>query len=183
MTELQLYLSGDKAYEAAAIRRLRRIGETAATRMGMQARDVDEIGVDFAGFILTEVAEVLRRYPGCLEGYLRRSARWFTSNRTRDVWCRRVVLMERMEDAESVDLEEARRDEVALTVVRRQFMEKLEELVSSLPAAERSIYQLCVVEGRSCAEAAELMACTPAAARKRLERLRRHLRARLKLHP
>lgn len=176
MDDLQLYLFGDEAHERVAIETLRRIGEAAARHAGMQARDVDEIGVDFAGFILTERADSVR---ACADGhgaYLRRSAHWFVTHQRRQAWARRVVLVEQVEETEQMAAPEPPVDEVATAVLRRDLWERLERVVSHLPEPDQRLYEICIRDGSSCAEAAERLKCKPAAARKRLERLRRHVR-------
>ena len=88
---VECYLRGDAGYELAIIRALRRLGETCARRLGLQSFDADVIGVDFAAYMLTQGSEGLRDYEGDRRVYLRRAARRFTSNRTRQLRDKRGV--------------------------------------------------------------------------------------------
>lgn len=162
--------------EKAAIDMLRRIGEAAARQAGMQPVDIDEVGVDFATFILTERIEPLRDYQGSKTAYLWRSARWFTAHQRRQLRRSRVVLMERIEEAEPPPAEAWRQEDIAARVLQHDLLERVQRAVARLSERDQLLYQMCVVEGVNCSEAAVRLNCKPAAARKRLERIRRQVR-------
>jgi DNA-directed RNA polymerase specialized sigma24 family protein len=186
---LERYLQGDTQTELIVVEALRRLGEGYARRLGLQSFDVDVIGVDFAAYMLTEGIPGLRRYPGDKKAYLRRAARWFASNQSRSLRNGRLVALEVPEDlwlqgstvGAGVLPEALTVPDTQSVVMEKQTFEEMDRLVSRLSGADQQIYHLCMREGRNCVEAANALGWKPAAARKRLERLR--LRLRSALHP
>src|SRR5262249_28263209 len=105
--------------------------------------------------------------------FLRRAAIWFAAKQRRGAWRQRVVLLHDIHAAARIgdaafDLSE--------DVARRQFLGRVRAYVRRLSAANQQLYAICVVQGCDSTEAASRLGCTPAAARKRLERLRGRLR-------
>jgi RNA polymerase sigma factor (sigma-70 family) len=170
---VERYLSGDATAEIAAIQALRQVGEKAAYRLDLQPSDVDEVGVDFAAFMLTEGAPGLQRCRGNLGGYIWQAARWFASKQSRSLRSRgRAIVETPIED----HLLAGPDPDLLSVVTRRQLLDQIEAFLEGLPEGDQQIFRLCLFEDMSCKEAAERLGCTPAAARKRLERLRTRLR-------
>src|SRR4051794_39750665 len=170
---LERYFAGDERRERDAVSRLRHIGEAAARRLGLQPADVDAIGVDFAALMLTQRMTQRCRQASDLTLYLRRAAVWFAAKQRRGVWAHRVVPLD---DGTTAATTAGAGPDLTGYVANRQLLEQVRERVRGLSMANQRLFELCIVEGCDCAEAALRLGCTPAAARKLLERLRHCLR-------
>src|SRR5262249_48948475 len=170
---LQSYYAGDQRLELQALVELRRAGEAAARRLGLQPVDVDAAGVDFAAVMRSE--ERVRRCGRAsnVARFLQRAATWFAAKQRRGAWSERVVLLHEVSSDPHTG---AAGSDLTAQVARRQCLCQVRECVRRLSADNQQLYGICVVEGRDCAEVAARLGCSPAAARRRLERLRGRLR-------
>lgn len=151
----------------STIRVLRREGELAARRAGLQDADVDALGVDFAAHYLGEEAAVRRDTPA----YIRQAATWYACRHVRHLQKQPCQLDETLLEMEEC----AAPEDLVSRVVAREMLRKVEDAVRRLPPSLREIFRECILEEQSCSEAARKLGCSPAAARKRLQRLRAHL--------
>jgi DNA-directed RNA polymerase specialized sigma24 family protein len=172
---LLAYIAGDTRFEKAAVEELRTLGAAAARARGFSALDADEVGVDFAACLLAGEWTTLTSScagGGHLDARVRLAARWYALR----AWRMRLRITER-----EIALEPGAQGDVP---VPRSGADSCVAVVTAWiggrPAKDRLLYELCIIEGDSCAAAAKALGCTPAAARKRLERLRSQLRELLK---
>ena len=172
---LQRYLAGDLAEEAMVVRCLRRIGEAAARSYGLQEADVDAAGVDFAASALQENAARIRGCRGDILAYLRQAARWHASSSYRSLRRKREVSIGLSVDPAVRDHGTAEREFIA-QIAYRHTASIIQHVVPRLPPSEQEVYRVCILEGLNSVEASKRLQCSPPAARKRLQRLREHLK-------
>jgi DNA-directed RNA polymerase specialized sigma24 family protein len=171
MEPLERYLSGDSRFEQAAVQALRRMGEAAAQRLGMQPSDADGVGVDFAAHLLANGTTGIQVERVSTASYVRRAAHWFAAKQLRSFRRSRTVPLDMLDEAPAAEGSDP------VTLVQDRHIEQLTtSLLSGLPMPDQQLFRLCLLEGCSSTEAAAHLGCTPAAARKRLERLRSRLR-------
>jgi DNA-directed RNA polymerase specialized sigma24 family protein len=178
---LERYFSGDHEAELLMVQLLRRLGEVYAKRRGLSGFDADAAGVDFAAYILIERASDLQSYPGNKSYYLRRAAKWFVANLCRGLQSDRTVpLMIETETSQWEILPEAAQRLVSPSaqdvVMEELAWDEVDDLVRGYPEKDRQLHQRCFKDGLNCQEAADDLNWNAAAARKRMERLRRRLK-------
>jgi DNA-directed RNA polymerase specialized sigma24 family protein len=181
---LDRYFSGDQQAELVMVDVLRRLGETYALRRGLKGFDVDAAGVDFAAYILIERAAELKEYPGNKTYYLRRAARWFVANLARNLQTHRTVpLMVETETAQWELHPEAAERLIAPSaqdvLMEALALDEVDQIVERFPKKDQDLYQRCFKDGLNCQEASEDLGWTAPATRKRMERLRKRLKAAL----
>jgi RNA polymerase sigma factor (sigma-70 family) len=151
---------------------LRKLGEHAARQLGLQPADIEAVGVDFAAFVLTGGLPRLEEHGGSQPAYLLRAAHWFAAKEARAIRqsARPAAL------AVSPDLPVPPTPSPEAELLERELADRIARAVAHLSEGEQRVFQVCLVEGRSSTEAAADLGCTPAAVRKRLQRLKAHLR-------
>jgi hypothetical protein len=172
---LLAYLAGEPLSEKAAFERLRGLGSAAARACGFSGHDANEVGVDFAACLIagewTTLTLPARGEPD-LRARVRLAAHWYALRAWR--------VRRRIADAELTLERGAEIDVPPQLSDAEDSIAVATAWIAGRPAGDRQLYEVCIIQGKDCHAAADALGCTPAAARKRLERLRRQLRALLK---
>ncbi len=167
MDPVRRYLAGETCLLPQAVVALRRLGEAAARRAGLQPADADALGVDFAAEILTRRAHTIPAHSPALYHYL-----WHAAIRLAIREAARLADAERLLASYQPDAHELAHD----PWIHWEWRELVRDLQTQLCHQDRELFRMCLLDERGCPEVARLLGCTHGALRKRLERLRARLR-------
>jgi RNA polymerase sigma factor (sigma-70 family) len=170
--ETKIGRTGTAEADPLAMDVLRKLGEHAARQLGLQPTDIEAVGVDFAAFVLTGGLPHLEEHGGSQPAYLLRAAHWFAAKEARAI--RQSTRAARQPAPQELPVLATPSPEAEL--LEHELADRIAGVVAHLSEAEQRAFQVCLVEGRSSTDAAVELGCTPVAVRKRVQRLKAHLR-------
>ena len=167
------YAEGDQSAADPAIQFLRGIGERAARRAGLQAADVDALGVDFAAQVVTQMRDTLLQWRGDPESFLGQKAAWMARTRAGQERRRSWRLVSLLDAAGLAGAQGETEPDQSL----RDEQLAIESALTHLRETEREVIELCCLDGCTDREASDILGVSQQTVRQRLSRARRHLRA------